>query len=108
MKKTDDVRQNTLSYPSLICQHAQRDIKKDTSFILFEECLNFAVNGSLCRRINKSAAELNIFITYSVMQSDGNSFCGDVVTGSFNKISWDEDNILDQIYKKINLFVSLV
>ena len=37
---------------------------------------------------------------YSVMQSDGNSFCGDVVLDSFNKASRDEDNILDQIYKK--------
>ena len=32
------------------------------------------------------------------MQSDGNSFCGDVVLDSFNKESRDEDNILDQIY----------
>ena len=33
------------------------------------------------------------------MQSDGNSFGGDVVLNSFNKASWDEDNILDQVYK---------
>ena len=33
------------------------------------------------------------------MQSDGNSFCGDVVSDSFNKTSRDEDNILEQIYK---------
>ena len=33
------------------------------------------------------------------MQSDGNSFYRDVVLDSFNKVSWDEDNILDQIYK---------
>ena len=32
------------------------------------------------------------------MQLDGNSFCGDVVSDSFNKTSWDEDNILAQIY----------
>ena len=37
--------------------------------------------------------------TYSVMQSDGNSFCGDVVLDSFNKASRDENNILDQMYK---------
>ena len=36
---------------------------------------------------------------YSVMQSDGNSFGGDVVLDSFNKTFRDEDNILDQIYK---------
>ena len=33
------------------------------------------------------------------MQSDGNRFCRHVVLDSFNKVSWDEDNILDQIYK---------
>ena len=33
------------------------------------------------------------------MQSDGNSFCGDVVSDSFNKKFWDKDNFLDQIYK---------
>ena len=32
------------------------------------------------------------------MQSDGNDLCGDVVSDSFNKTSWDEDNILDQIH----------
>ena len=32
-------------------------------------------------------------LPYSVMQSDGNIFCGDVVLYSFNKASWDEDNI---------------
>ena len=34
---------------------------------------------------------------YTVMQSDGNTFYGDVVLDSFNKASRDEDNILDQI-----------
>jgi len=33
------------------------------------------------------------------MQSVGNSFGGDVVLDSFNKTFWEEDNILDQIYK---------
>ena len=33
------------------------------------------------------------------MQSDGNSFCGDVVSDSFIKASRDEDNILKQIYE---------
>ena len=36
---------------------------------------------------------------YSVMQSDVNSFCGDVVSDSFNKTSQEEDNIFCQIYK---------
>ena len=33
------------------------------------------------------------------MQSDGNSFGGDVVSGSFNNTFRDEHNILDQIDK---------
>ena len=33
------------------------------------------------------------------MQSDGDSFCGDVVLDSFNKASRDENNILDKKYK---------
>ena len=37
---------------------------------------------------------------YSVMQSDWNNFCGDVVLDNFNKTSRDEGNILDQIYEK--------
>ena len=34
-----------------------------------------------------------------VMQSDGNSFCGNVVLDGFTEAYRDEDNILDQIYK---------
>ena len=34
------------------------------------------------------------------MQSDGNSFCGDVVLGSFNSSYRDEDSILEQRYEK--------
>ena len=37
---------------------------------------------------------------YSVTQSYANSFWGDVVLDTFNNVSRDEDNILDQIYKK--------
>ena len=35
---------------------------------------------------------------YSVTQSYANSFWGDIVLDSFNNVSRDEDNILDQIY----------
>ena len=38
--------------------------------------------------------------TYSVTQSFANSFWGYVVLDSFNNVSRDEDNILDQIYIK--------
>ena len=33
------------------------------------------------------------------MQSDWNSFCGDVVLDNFKKASRDENDILDQILK---------
>ena len=39
-------------------------------------------------------------LIYSEMQSDGNSFYGDVVMDSLIMTSWDEGNILDQIYIK--------
>ena len=38
--------------------------------------------------------------SYSVMQSDGKGFDGDVVLVSFNKACRVEDNILYQIYEK--------
>ena len=37
---------------------------------------------------------------YSVMQSDKNRLCGDVVLNGFNMSYRDEDNILDQKYEK--------
>ena len=37
---------------------------------------------------------------YSVTQSYANSFWGYVVLDTFNSVSRDEDNILDQIYKE--------
>ena len=42
----------------------------------------------------------NMLFLYSVMQLDGDSFCGDVVLGSFNMVNSDEDRILDQKYEK--------
>ena len=42
------------------------------------------------------------------MQSDGNSFGGDVVSESFNMTSWDEDNILDQIYRSKHVRIILM
>ena len=36
-------------------------------------------------------------------QSDGNSFCGDVVLGSYNKAARNEDNILDKLFKNAYL-----
>ena len=37
---------------------------------------------------------------YSVMQSDGNSFYGDVVLLIFNRAFRDKDSILEQNYEK--------
>ena len=39
------------------------------------------------------------FRIYSVVQSDGNSFCGDVVLDSFNMAYRDKNSILDQNMK---------
>ena len=49
-------------------------------------------------------------VLYSVMQSHGNSFCGDVVLISFNKASRDDDNILDQVYKSkyVRIFIMMI
>ena len=50
--------------------------------------------------INHSGLYSNeIFILYSVMQSDGNRFIREVVSDNFNKTSRDEGNILGQIYE---------
>ena len=43
---------------------------------------------------------LKISLKYSVMQSDGNSFCGDVVLNSGNIANSDKDSLLYEIYEK--------
>ena len=47
---------------------------------------------------------------YSVMQSDENSFYGNVVSDSFNNTSRDEDNILEQIYysKYVRTIINMI
>ena len=39
-----------------------------------------------------------MYFVYSVMHSDGSSFCGDVVLDSYNIAYRDKDSILDQIF----------
>ena len=46
-----------------------------------------------------SVGVLKMYI-YSVMQSDGSSFCGKVASDSSNKTYQNKDNILEQIYKR--------
>ena len=48
-----------------------------------------------CKENNAECSELG----NSVMQSEWNRFCGDVVLDSFYKASRNEDNIIDQLYK---------
>ena len=51
--------------------------------------------------IDVAAEQLDAYYsTYSVMQSDGNSFCGDVVLGSFNQEYREEDRIWGEKYEK--------
>ena len=45
-------------------------------------------------------------MAYSVMQSDGNSFCGGVVLNSFNMVYGDEVSMIDQKYEK-QIFLDL-
>ena len=42
---------------------------------------------------------ISLYMIYSVMQSDRNSYYGDVVSDSIHKAYKVEDNILEQIYK---------
>ena len=62
------------------------------------------------KTIDIITTRLLIFRRYSVMQSDGNGFDGDVVSDSFNKASRDEDNLLDKIYnsKYIRLIIMMI
>ena len=56
-------------------------------------------NGMLLEKLpNLHRAFKQIY--YSVTQSYSNSFGGDVVLDTFNNVSRDTDNILEQIYKK--------
>ena len=43
---------------------------------------------------------IDLIYIYSVMQSDGNNFCGDVVLGSLNMSYIDEDSILEEKYEQ--------
>ena len=47
-----------------------------------------------------SSSSSRVTPLHSVMQSDGNSFGGNVVLDSFNKVCRDRDSILDQKYEK--------
>ena len=42
------------------------------------------------------------------MQSDGNSFCGDVVLDSFNIANKDEDNILDKMFQSKYVWINIM
>ena len=56
-----------------------------------------------------SALKIEILkLNYSVMQSDGNSISGDVVSGSFNRAFWDESNTLGQIYESKYVRISFM
>ena len=60
-------------------------VNKKKYLVYFLECITLYTAAILC--------------SYTVMQSDGNSFDGEVVSGIFNKTFRDEDNNLDQIHK---------
>ena len=63
--------------------------------------VNYEVRAG-CPKLGHTTMLLLLFLSrmYSVMQSDGNSFCGDVVLDSFSMVYSDENNIKDHKYKK--------
>ena len=75
------------------------------SKILYFKKLNIFISLSIFCSIKKQSTSVFFILLsylnmmYSVMQSDGNSFCGDVVLDSFNVEYRNEDSILDQIWK---------
>ena len=70
--------------------------KLKAKYLLKEEFNNkwYTVNKNLSNTKTRMEADN----CYSVSQSYANSFWGDVVLDTFNNVSRDEDNILDQIY----------
>ena len=56
------------------------------------EICGICINGNMhSKPTHNNKSEIRI-LRYSVMQSDGNSFCLDIVLDSFNKIYRDEDS----------------
>ena len=66
-----------------------------TSIIFF--CI-VRISQNIFFSFKKTSADDYALRLYSVMKSDRNGFCVDVISDS-NKASRDEDSILDQIYK---------
>ena len=79
------------------CYRIFEEAKK--SVFIFIEAISKQITLSIAGRRRQWGTWEDLKLDYSVMQSDGNSFCGDVVSDSFKKASRDEDNILDQVYK---------
>ena len=56
--------------------------------------------------IIRGEGTVSSLLIYSVIQSERNSFCGDVVLDSVDMAFWDEDNILDRVhYTIINNYI---
>ena len=61
---------------------------------------DFLTTGQGMNSIGEPGVTDNMIGRYSVIQSDGNIFCGVVVLDSFNMENSDEDSILDKKYQK--------
>ena len=78
-------------------------------YIFFMEFRRGNITLTFCCCLPMCLPMLLFFNYYcSVMQSDGNSFFGDVVLDSFKKTSRDEDEILDQIYKSKYVRITII
>ena len=69
----------------------------DTTFVWHKKIKDIEENICIWKY---SLMEKGACTLYSVMQLDGNSFCGDIVFGSYNMAFSDEDNNLEQKYEK--------
>ena len=65
--------------------------------------MNKYVNKALIKWIIEELlllTRVKYHLIYSVMQSDWNSFCGDVISDIFNRAYMDEDIVLDKKFEK--------
>ena len=104
---------------AIILEIFSSDVFFCSTYLSFSRCgfrLDCAFVRNHCKRsfrgISAQSCKYGVIIRrYCVMQQpDGNSFCGDVVSDSFNKTSRDEDEILDQIYesKYIRIIIMMI
>ena len=78
----------------------------------YTELLILLIFHMFCRKdqLLEKNVKQSCHLEYWAMQSDGYSFCGDVVLDILNKASRDVDNIQDQIYqiRYVRIFIMVI